>query len=83
MEAKGFKRKFPTKGQKYSLEQFTEKYELDREEAEDLFYRFGPSSIDLDCSDGSETAAQTRVAVCGGVELGGAIFAPTFCTSRT
>ena len=48
MDQKSFLRRNQTKGVAYSLEEFAEKYGLDSEVAEDLFYRFGPSSIDLD-----------------------------------
>ncbi|WP_275788752.1 hypothetical protein [Pararhizobium gei] len=36
------------RGKPYTLEEFQEKYGLDPEEAEALFKRFGPSSIELD-----------------------------------
>lgn len=42
-----FHRRFQRKGVAYSLDEFAAKYELNDEHAEDLFYRFGPSSIDL------------------------------------
>lgn len=48
MIEKHFHRRFQTKGNAYSLDEFANKYKLDEEQAEDLFYRFGPSSIDLD-----------------------------------
>jgi hypothetical protein len=48
MDQKSFLRKNQTKGIAYSLEEFAEKHGLGSEMAEDLFYRFGPSSIDLD-----------------------------------
>jgi hypothetical protein len=35
-------------GQPYTLEEFAAKYKLDDARANALFYRFGPSSIDLD-----------------------------------
>jgi hypothetical protein len=35
-------------GQPYTLEEFAAKYELDGDRAKTLFYRFGPSSVDLD-----------------------------------
>lgn len=48
MDTKIFQRRNQQRGVAYSLEQFTEKYDLDDARAEDLFYRFGPSSIELD-----------------------------------
>jgi hypothetical protein len=48
MDQRTFSRRNQTKGVAYSLEQFAEKHGLDSERAEDLYYRFGPSSIDLD-----------------------------------
>jgi len=42
--------KIPTKlrGRPYTLEEFSEKYALPAEEAESIFKRFGPSSVELD-----------------------------------
>jgi len=48
MEDRYFRRRHQVRGVSYSLEQFAEKYDLDSEKAEDLFYRFGPSSVELD-----------------------------------
>lgn len=48
MDDKVFRRTGQSRGYSYSLEQFAEKYELNHETAEDLFYRFGPSSVELD-----------------------------------
>jgi hypothetical protein len=48
MEEKAFRRSGQSRGFAYSLEQFAKKYELTDEIAEDLFYRFGPSSVELD-----------------------------------
>jgi hypothetical protein len=36
------------RGRPYSLNEFAEKYGLEDDQAEDLFSRFGPSSIELD-----------------------------------
>jgi hypothetical protein len=36
------------RGRPYSLNEFASKYGLPDEQAENLFYRFGPSSIELD-----------------------------------
>jgi len=36
------------RGKPYSLEEFRLKYGLDTRDAEDLFKRFGPSSVELD-----------------------------------
>jgi len=36
------------RGRPYSLSEFAEKYGLEDDQAEDLFSRFGPSSIELD-----------------------------------
>ena len=41
-------RRRATRGNPYSLKEFTAKYRLDPAEAEDLYNRFGPSSIELD-----------------------------------
>ncbi|MDM9646465.1 hypothetical protein [Rhizobium sp. S163] len=38
----------PLRGRPYSLEEFRAKYGLDRRDADDLFKRFGPSSVELD-----------------------------------
>jgi hypothetical protein len=35
-------------GLPYTLEEFAAKYGLDEDRAKALFYRFGPSSVDLD-----------------------------------
>jgi hypothetical protein len=48
MEEKVFRRMGQSRGAAYSLEQFAKKYGLNDERAEDLFYRFGPSSVELD-----------------------------------
>jgi hypothetical protein len=48
MDKQDFQRRHRIRGAAYSLEQFAEKYDLDNQSAEDLFYRFGPSSIELD-----------------------------------
>jgi hypothetical protein len=41
-------RQRPLRGRAYSLEEFQQKYRLDTPTAENLFSRFGPSSIELD-----------------------------------
>jgi len=43
-----FERRRPTRGTPYSLAEFQKKYGLEAETAENLFTRFGPSSIELD-----------------------------------
>ncbi|EPE96168.1 hypothetical protein [Rhizobium grahamii] len=43
-----FERRRRVRGAPYSLEQFQQKYALQSGEAEDLYARFGPSSIELD-----------------------------------
>lgn len=43
-----FERRRPIKGEAYSLADFQQKYELEESLAENLFIRFGPSSIELD-----------------------------------
>lgn len=43
-----FERRRPIRGAAYSLADFQKKYGLDDATAEDLFVRFGPSSIELD-----------------------------------
>ncbi len=43
-----FERERALRGKPYSLEEFRSKYVLDRKVAEDLFRRFGPSSVELD-----------------------------------
>ncbi len=43
-----FERRRPVRGPAYTLADFKEKYGLDCSTAEDLFIRFGPSSIELD-----------------------------------
>jgi hypothetical protein len=43
-----FSRRHQKRGVSCFLEQFAEKYDLDNEKAEDLFYRFGSSSVELD-----------------------------------
>jgi hypothetical protein len=48
MDKQDFQRRHRIRGVAYSLEQFAEKYDLDDQRAEDLFFRFGPSSIELD-----------------------------------
>jgi chemotaxis protein histidine kinase CheA len=48
MDNVDFRKRHTIRGSAYTLEQFAEKYDLDTEKAEDLFYRFGPSSIELD-----------------------------------
>ena len=45
---RSFERRRPTRGVPYSLADFQKKYGLDDATAEDLFVRFGPSSIELD-----------------------------------
>ncbi len=37
-----------TRGRPYSVDEFAEKYNLEAEEAERLFMKFGPSSTELD-----------------------------------
>lgn len=49
MEAqRPFERRRPVRGAAYTLAEFQEKYALGDSLAEDLFVRFGPSSIELD-----------------------------------
>jgi hypothetical protein len=49
MEIKrSFERRRPIRGASYCLADFQRKYGLDDATAEDLFVRFGPSSIELD-----------------------------------
>ncbi|ASW10966.1 MULTISPECIES: hypothetical protein [unclassified Rhizobium] len=43
-----FERRRPLRGAAYTLTDFQKKYNLDDRSAEDLFIRFGPSSIELD-----------------------------------
>ncbi|KRB49264.1 hypothetical protein ASE04_19035 [Rhizobium sp. Root708] len=43
-----FERRRALRGVAYSLAEFQEKYRLSRSTAEDLFFRFGPSAIELD-----------------------------------
>ncbi|MDK4700956.1 hypothetical protein PH562_01815 [Rhizobium sp. CNPSo 4062] len=43
-----FERRRPVRGAAYTLTDFQKKYALDDRIAEDLFIRFGPSSIELD-----------------------------------
>jgi hypothetical protein len=43
-----FERRRPVRGAPYSLEEFQRKYDLAPDTAEDLFQRFGPSSVELD-----------------------------------
>ncbi len=43
-----FERRRLLRGPAYSLAEFRKKYRLDERMAEDLFVRFGPSSIELD-----------------------------------
>ncbi|MFJ6325132.1 MULTISPECIES: hypothetical protein [unclassified Rhizobium] len=43
-----FERRRLLRGAAYSLADFRKKYRLDERMAEDLFVRFGPSSIELD-----------------------------------
>lgn len=43
-----FERRRPIRGPAYSLTDFQKKYNLTNAMAEDLFIRFGPSSIELD-----------------------------------
>lgn len=45
---RSFQRRRPIRGAAYSLEDFQKKYGLDDALAENLFIRFGPSSIELD-----------------------------------
>ncbi len=45
---RAFERRRPIRGVAYSLADFQKKYGLDDATAEDLFVRFGPSSIELD-----------------------------------
>jgi hypothetical protein len=43
-----FLRKAQSRGRPYTLEEFRQKYDLPPSQAEDLFHRFGPSSVELD-----------------------------------
>ncbi len=43
-----FKRRRALRGNAYTLEEFRSRYGLHQDVAESLFYRFGPSSIELD-----------------------------------
>lgn len=42
------RRSKPMRGRPYSLHEFASKYGLQSEQAESLFSRFGPSSVELD-----------------------------------
>jgi len=42
------RRSRPLRGRPYSLNEFASKYGLQNEQAESLFSRFGPSSVELD-----------------------------------
>jgi hypothetical protein len=48
MVTQPFERRRLLRGAPYSLMEFKSKYGLDASTAEDLFVRFGPSSIELD-----------------------------------
>ena len=41
-------RQRPLRGRPYTIDEFRSKYRLDAGTAEDLFVRFGPSSVELD-----------------------------------
>jgi hypothetical protein len=41
-------RQRPLRGRPYTVQEFRSKYSLDAKTAEDLFARFGPSSVELD-----------------------------------
>lgn len=43
-----FERARPLRGKPYTVDDFRAKYGLDRQVAEDLYKRFGPSSVELD-----------------------------------
>ncbi|WP_420832196.1 hypothetical protein [Rhizobium cauense] len=43
-----FERRRAVRGRAYTMEEFQARYGLHEQEAEDLFFRFGPSSIELD-----------------------------------
>jgi hypothetical protein len=43
-----FERRRTMRGTAYTLEEFQNKYRLSPDIAEDLFFRFGPSSVELD-----------------------------------
>lgn len=45
---RSFERRRPVRGVAYSLAEFQRKFRLDDRMAEDLFFRFGPSSVELD-----------------------------------
>ena len=45
---RAFERRRPLRGVAYTLAEFRRKYNLDECVAQDLFVRFGPSSIELD-----------------------------------
>ena len=48
MNERTFRRSNQPRGVAYSLGEFARKYDLDDERAADPFYRFGPSSVELD-----------------------------------
>ena len=65
MEDRIFRRRSQQKGVAYSLEQFTAKYDLKNERAENLFYRFGPSSIELDLLMAAKNATRHELPFVG------------------
>jgi hypothetical protein len=65
MIEKQFRRRFQTKGVAYSLDEFATRYELDDKQAEELFFRFGPSSIDLDLLMAAKAARRRELPFVG------------------
>ena len=47
-DTKQIERQRPLRGRPYTIDEFRLKYRLDAGTAEDLFARFGPSSVELD-----------------------------------
>ena len=65
MSERTFRRSNQPRGVAYSLEDFADKYGLDAERAEDLFYRFGSSSIELDLLMAAKSARRRELPFVG------------------
>lgn len=65
MSERAFLRRNQNKGNAYSLEQFATRYDLADEQAEDLFYRFGPSAIELDILMAANNARRRELPLVG------------------
>lgn len=65
MNERSFRRSNQLRGVAYSLVDFASKYELDDERAEDLFYRFGPSSVELDLLMAAKNARRRELPFVG------------------